>query len=75
MNNQYRTTMLIERTNKEVIIRLPATIDTEDLQDFLDYARYKELTSNFKVSQKEVNLLADKVNKDWWTKNRNRFIK
>mgnify|MGYP001577560789 CR=1 FL=1 len=67
--------MLIERTIKEVIIRLPATVDTDDLQDFLDYARYKELTSNFKVSQKEVDRLADKVNKDWWTKNRKRFIK
>ena len=67
--------MLIERTNKEIIIRLPATVDTEDLQDFLDYVRYKELTSSFKVSQKEVDRLADKVNKDWWTKNRKNFIK
>ena len=67
--------MLIERTSKEVIIRLPATIDTEDLQDFLDYARYKELTSSFKVSQKKVDHLADMLNKDWWTKNRKRFIK
>ncbi len=67
--------MLIERTNKEVIIRLPATIDTEDLQDFLDYARYKELTLNFKVPQKEVDLLTSKINNDWWSKNRSRFIK
>lgn len=67
--------MLIERTIKEVIIRLPATIDIDDLQAFLDYARYKELTSNFKVYQKEVDHLADKINKDWWTKNRKRFIK
>jgi hypothetical protein len=67
--------MLIERTAKEVIIRLPITVDTEDLQDFLDYARYKELTSGFKVSQKEVNSLTEKINKDWWKKNRSRFIK
>ncbi len=67
--------MQIERTIKEVIIRLPATVDTDDLQDFLDYARYKELTSGFKVTQKEVDRMADKVNKDWWTKNRKRFIK
>ena len=67
--------MLIETTNKEVIIRLPANVDTEDLQDFLDYTRYMELTADFKVSQKEVDHLADKVNKDWWTKNRKRFIK
>ena len=67
--------MLIERTNKEIIIRLPATVDTDDLQDFLDYSRYKELTSKFKVSQKEVDKLADTVNKNWWSKNRKRFIK
>lgn len=67
--------MLIERTIKEVIIRLPATVNTDDLQDFLDYARYKELTSNFKVAQKEVDRMADKINNDWWTKNRKRFIK
>lgn len=67
--------MLIERTFKEVIIRLPASIDTEDLQDFLDYARYKELTSGFKIPQKEVDALAEKVNKDWWAKNRKHLVK
>lgn len=67
--------MQIERTKKEVIIRLPATVDTEDLQDFLDYARYKELTSKFSVAQSQVDKLADQINKSWWTKNRKRFIK
>lgn len=67
--------MLVERTNKEVIIRLPASVDTEDLQDFLNYARFKELTTNFKVDQKEVDKLAGQVNAKWWTKNRNKLIK
>lgn len=67
--------MLIERTNKEVIIRLPASVDTEDLQDILEYARYKELTAGFKVPQKEVDKLAGKINKIWWTKNRKKFIR
>ena len=67
--------MLIERTSKEVIIRLPASVDTDDLQDFLDYARYKELTSKFKVSQKEVDKLANQVKKGWWAKNRDRLVK
>lgn len=66
--------MLIKRTTKEVIIRLPASVDTEDLQDFVNYARYKELTSTFKVSQKEVDKLAESINKNWWTKNRKKFI-
>jgi len=67
--------MQIERTKKEVIIRLPATVDTEDLQDFLNYVRYKELTSKFSVSQTQVDKLATQINKSWWTKNRKRFIK
>jgi hypothetical protein len=67
--------MLVERTNKEVIIRLPASVDAEDLQDFLNYARYKELTANFKADQKEVDKLADKINAKWWTENRDKLIK
>ena len=67
--------MLVERTKKEVIIRLPASVDTEDLQDFLNYARYKELTANSKVNQKEVDKLADKINTKWWAENRDKLIK
>ena len=43
--------MRIERTTKEVIITLPATVSTEDLQDFLNYTRYKELTAGIDVKQ------------------------
>ena len=67
--------MIVERNKKEIIIRLPASVDTDDLQDFLNYARYKELTSGFTVAQKEVDKLATKINSSWWTKNKNRLIK
>lgn len=67
--------MLVERTTKEVIIRLPASVDTEDLQDFLNYARYKELTATFKTDQKDVDKLANDINAKWWTKNRSKLIK
>lgn len=67
--------MLVERTSKEVIIRLPASVDTEDLQDFLNYARYKELTSNFRIDQKEVDKIASDINAKWWTKNKKKLLK
>ena len=67
--------MTIERTDKEVIVRLSPSINTEDLQDFLNYARYRELTSEFKVDQEEVDKLADEINKDWWKENRDKLIK
>lgn len=67
--------MLVQRTSKEVIIRLPASVNTEDLQDFLNYARYKELTANSKTDQKEVDKIANDINAKWWTKNKSKLIK
>jgi hypothetical protein len=67
--------MFIERTEKEIIIRLPASVDVDDLQEFLDYARYKELTKGYKVPQKVVNDLAADVSRTWYAKNRKRLLK
>ena len=33
--------MIIEKRNKEIIIRIPETVDTEEIQDFVDYIRYQ----------------------------------
>ena len=66
--------MVVERTNKEVIIRLSASVDTADLQDILNYARYKELTADFKTEQHEVDKLASEINEKWWVKNRRKLI-
>lgn len=67
--------MVIERTPTEVIIRLSASVDTEDLQELLNYARYKELTAGFKTEQKEVDKLAEQINAKWWQKNRSKLVK
>jgi len=67
--------MLIERTNKEVIIRLPASVDTTELQQLVDYLTYKEATANSKASQQQVDELAKEVKKGWWKANRSRLIK
>jgi predicted trehalose synthase len=67
--------MLIERTSTEVIIRLPASVDTTGLHRLIDYLIYKEATANSKATQKQVDELASDVKKGWWEKNRKRFIK
>lgn len=67
--------MLIERTNKEVIIRLPSSVDTTGLQRLVDYLTYKEATSNSKATQSKVDKLASDIKRGWWKKNRKRFIK
>jgi maltodextrin utilization protein YvdJ len=67
--------MVIERTKDEIIVRLSPTVNTDDLKDFLDYARFKEITSKFSVKQKDVDKLASNINKDWWQKNREMILK
>ena len=49
--------MLIERTSREVIIRLPASVDTTELQCLVDYLTYKEATANSKGTQEQVDTL------------------
>ena len=58
----------IQRSPDEVLIK-------EDLQDFLNFARYKELTADFKVDQKEVDKLAEQINAKWWAKNKSKLVK
>jgi hypothetical protein len=67
--------MLIERTTKEIIIRLPPYVNTDGLQRLVDYLTYKEATAKSKAKQSDVDALANEVKKGWWTKNRSRFIK
>ncbi len=67
--------MLIERTSGEVIIRLPASVDTTGLQQLVDYLVYKEATSNAKATQEQVDKLASDVKKGWRNKNGKRFFK
>lgn len=67
--------MLIERTNNEVIIRLPSHVNIDGVQQIIDYLIYKEATSKSKTKQKDVDALAKTVKKGWWSKNRSRLVK
>jgi hypothetical protein len=66
--------MIIERTNKEIIIRLPADINIEGLQRLVDFLAYKEATDKSEAKQEDVDQLANEVKKGWWSKNRNRLL-
>jgi hypothetical protein len=55
--------MVIERTSKEVIIRLPPYVDTSGLQKLVDYLTYLEAISKSKAKQIAVDNLAKDVKK------------
>ncbi|QQS52456.1 MAG: hypothetical protein IPM71_06905 [Bacteroidota bacterium] len=67
--------MIIERTDKEILIRIPSSVDVEGAQRIIDYIRYQEVTSKSKATQEFVDKLAADVNRDWWEKNKDTFLK
>ncbi len=67
--------MIVERTDTEIIFRLPTSTDTKGLQEIYNYLKFKELVKGSTATENEANLLAAESKKNWWTENKNRFIK
>jgi hypothetical protein len=64
--------MILERTENEILVRLPAYVDITELQNLLDYLEYKENTSKTKATQKDIDKLSKSVNKSIWSKFRDK---
>lgn len=67
--------MLVQTQNNQTIITVPSSIKFSYLQDFLDYINVKETLSKSKAKDKEVDNLSEKIQEEWWVKNKKRFIK
>ena len=61
--------MIVQRNQKEIIVKIPASVNLKEIQDLLNFIRYKELTSTFSVTQNAVDKLSSGINKGWWKKN------
>jgi len=58
--------MIVERKKDEIIVRLPSDVDLSELQNMIDYLKYKELTSQSKAKQSDADKLAKEANKSIW---------
>jgi len=67
--------MIIERTEREVIIRMPAYVNYEGIQKMIDLMSLREANARSVATQEDIDILAKEVNKGWWEENRNRYIK
>lgn len=65
--------MLIERTSKEIIFRLPSSIKIEDLQDIANFFTFKEIALKSKATQKDVDVLVKKIKKGRWNKTKQKL--
>ena len=53
--------MTIERTDKEIIIKIPSSTNIDEVQNLINFIRFREITSKSKASQKDVDKLVSKV--------------
>ena len=67
--------MQIERTNNEILIRVPSDTDLIGLQRILDYIKFREIASKSQATQEGIDNLAAESKATWWNANKNRFVK
>ena len=65
--------MIIERTSKEVVFRLPSTTKLEDLQDIANLFTFKEIAEKSKATQSDVDELVKKIKKGCWSKSKQKL--
>jgi len=53
--------MTIERTDKEIIIKIPSSTNIDEVQNLINFIRFREITSKSKASQKDIDKLVSKV--------------
>jgi hypothetical protein len=60
--------MTIERTEDEIIIRIPADIYNDDIQDMIDLIKFKEISSKSQATQEQIDELSKDISKSIWKK-------
>lgn len=60
--------MTIERTEDEIIIRIPSNIYVDDIQDMVDLIKFREISSKSKATQEQIDELSKEVSKSIWKK-------
>lgn len=66
--------MIVERTENELILRLPLDFGTYNLDKITKYLKYAESISGSKVDEDEINIIADESKNRWWSENKHKYI-
>lgn len=66
--------MKIERTNNEIKLTFSKdAVNLTEIQNFVDYVKFREINSQSKATQQQADELADEINQAWWEKHKNKF--
>lgn len=66
--------MVIEKNDKEILIRLEPDFNTDGLQEFIEYLNFRELKSQSKINKQQLEELSNEVKSNWWSKNKSKYI-
>ena len=65
--------MTITSENNELIIRIPENLmGLSEIQELIDYLKFKSITSKSKAKASDAEKLADEINQSWWNKNKDK---
>lgn len=68
--------MKIKRQNNELTISIPDNImSLSEIQELIDYIKFRSITSKSKASQKDIDNLSKEIDESWWAKNKPKFVK
>ena len=67
--------MIIEKTAKEILFRLPPDTDIFSLQRIVNLLKYEKVIKKSKATEKQIEKLSDELKSKWWVQNKKRFIK
>jgi len=60
--------MIIERTDKEIIFRLPKNVNLDFLQDLADFFEFREISRKSKAKQEDVDSLVKEIKRGRWSR-------
>ncbi|HOB84314.1 MAG TPA: hypothetical protein PKX27_09275 [Bacteroidales bacterium] len=60
--------MIIERTDKEIIFRLPKNVNLDFLQDLADFFEFREISKKSKAKQEDVDSLVKEIKRGRWSR-------
>ncbi len=65
----------VESTDDTIHVRIPRGAVTEErLSEILRLLRWEEAVATSKMTEEEADAMAEEMKKDWWERNKDRFI-
>jgi hypothetical protein len=63
----------IDRTESEILIRLPLSSTSKAVQNALNFIKYVELGKDSQITQADVEKMVKETKGRWWEENKEKF--